>query len=111
MAMPLKVPGCRSGKVRELPVIILIAVGVMLGLGGTIVISGAQESESWKQKAQSVSFNDLKNAVADTLAQLGISNFSLKKADQKWMSNCVEIVAQNGEMVEHDAVLFRVRPE
>ena len=61
----------------------------------SIVISGAQESESWKQKAQSVSFNDLKNAVADTLAQLGINNFSLKKADQKWMSNCVEIVAQN----------------
>lgn len=61
----------------------------------SIVISGAQESESWKQKTQPVSFYDLKNAVADTLAQLGISNFSLKKAEQKWMANCVEIVAQN----------------
>jgi phenylalanyl-tRNA synthetase beta chain len=61
----------------------------------SIVISGAQESESWKQKTQPVSFYDLKNAVAVTLAQLGINNFSLKKTEQKWMSNCVEIVAQN----------------
>jgi len=61
----------------------------------SIVISGAQQTENWQRKTQNVSFYDLKNTVAETLNQLGVTNFTLQKATHSLFYNSVEIVAQN----------------
>ncbi len=61
----------------------------------SLVVTGAKEVESWQQKTQPISFYDLKNILADILAQLGVASHVLKATAHAWYGQSVEISVQN----------------
>jgi len=61
----------------------------------SLVVTGNKNPESWQEKPLAISFYDLKNTLASLLPQLGVGQHSLQKAQNKWLSQCVEVVSQN----------------